>query len=326
MDANFPNCDTVTLGIIAALATVFAWSAGTFTFLKAARIIPPALLNRTRILIALGITAIAACIIQGILPHQLILLPSVQQWFWLGLSGVVGFTIGDFFGFSALRILGARRQSVVGTISPAFAAMGGFLLLNEHISLIGMGGMAMSIIGVMLAMGSSEDRHEVHKDGYGSYTAGTMMAIGGAACQGIGLVCAKVGMTGSVHIFTAAHQAYNIPPLHANFMRLSIAFLSTYVMDFVRRDHFRPISEAFADKEGRRAMYWGTLFGPVTGVALSLYAVSVLEAGTAQTIFSLVPFVILAAAAIRQHEKLRPAAIFGAAIAVSGVLILIYSG
>lgn len=325
MDVNIPDCHKVTLGIIAALATVFAWSGGTFSFLKAARIIPPALLNRTRILIALGITAAAACIIHGILPHLLIALPSGQQWFWLGLSGIIGFTIGDYLGFSALRILGARRQSVVGTISPAFAGLGGFLLLDEHISLIGMGGMALSIVGVMWAMGGTEDRHEVHKDGYGSFTTGTIMAIGGAACQGIGLVFAKVGMAGGTHLALATHQAYAIPPLHANFMRLSIAFLSAYVMDFARRDHHRPFSEAFADKEGRRAMYLGTLFGPVLGVALSLYAVSKLDAGTAQTIFSLVPFVILAIAAIRQHEKLRLTAIVGAVIAVGGVVLLIYS-
>ena len=301
------------LGIAAAIGTVFSWSAGTFTFLRAARIIQPALLNRARLLIGLCVVATLACVVHVMFPWDLLLRPQQHQWLFLGLSGLVGFAIGDYFGFSSLRVLGARRQSVISTISPAFAAIGGFLFLSERLTLIGIGGMTLSMLGVMWAMSGTHERDAVHAEGYGAFTTGILMAIAGAACQGIGLVLAKMGLQGGV------------PPLHANFMRMSAGFVGAYIFDLVRRDLKHPIADAFKNKEGARAMYLGTLFGPVIGVSCSLYAISVLDVAVAQTIFSMVPVVIIATAAIRQHEKLRPASIIGAVVAIAGVLVLIYS-
>ncbi|MBK6292863.1 MAG: hypothetical protein IPF59_14145 [Ignavibacteria bacterium] len=41
-------------------------------------------------------------------------------------------------------------------------------------------------------------------------------------------------------------------------------------------------------------MYAGTLFGPIIGVTCSLIAAAHLDVAVAQTIFSLVPFVVMA--------------------------------
>jgi hypothetical protein len=174
-------------------------------------------------------------------------------------SGIVGLTIGDLFGFTSLRILGARRQSVVSTVAPAATAVAGFFLLDERLSLLRLAGMGLSIAGVMYAMGSAEERSDVHREGFGSYTAGIALAIGGAVCQGAGLVLAKIGLQA---------DGGNVAPFHATFMRMSVGFAATYVLDVIRRAPHRPLREAFTDAEGTRAMAAGTFFGPITGVTL----------------------------------------------------------
>lgn len=300
------------LGIAAALSTLLLWSVGTMAFLTASRAINPALLNRTRLALAVVATGILACILTPFWPWQLITGATPVQWLWLGLSGIVGLTIGDFLGFSGLRILGARRQSVISTIAPAAAAAAGFIALDERISWIGIGGMILSIAGIMYSLSGTEERSDVDRDGYGSFTAGVLYTIGGAVCQGVGLVLAKLGL-----------EEQPLSPFHATFLRMSIGFASTYLLDMLRRTRIHPMRTAFADRQGARSMLIGAVFGPIIGVTCSLIAVKHLEAGIAQTIFSLIPFVVMTIAAVRYRERLRPQVIIGAIIAVAGVILLV---
>lgn len=306
----------MTLGYVAAFGTLLAWSGGTLAFLHASRKIAPSLLNRTRLLLAVISTGAITMIINGMLPWELITSVHLNNWLWLGASGLVGLTIGDFFGFTSLRILGARRQSIVGTIAPAFAAIAGFFLLGETYSLLAVGGLVTAVIGVMYAMAGAEERDAVHHEGYGSYSVGILMAIGGAVCQGVGLVLAKNGMSA---------DGLDIDPIHATFMRMTIGWLGAYVLDLLRRDKIRPMKEAFSAGSGTRAMFLGAFLGPTLGVSMSLYAAREIGVGPAQTIFSLIPFVIIAFAALRAHEPLRLRSVIGAIIAVGGVVVLIWA-
>jgi drug/metabolite transporter (DMT)-like permease len=304
------------LGFLAATGTLLSWSVGTFAFLRASRIIDPGLLNRARLMLAVWATLALASITSGIWPWMLIASTSFQAWLWLGLSGVVGLTIGDLFGFTSLRILGARRQSVIGTLAPAAAAAAGLLLLDEHISLIDIGGITVTLIGVIIATYSPQEQHDVAQEGYGSFVGGVLLAVGGAVCQGVGLVLAKKGM------MSDSGQAM-LAPFHATFLRMSVGFAATYALDILRRAPHRPLREAFAESTSRNAMLLGALSGPVIGVTLSLLAAQKLPAAIAQTIFSLVPFVVMIIARVAYREPLRMRAIVGAVISVIGVLILV---
>ena len=68
----------------------------------------------------------------------------------------------------------------------------------------------------------------------------------------------------------------------------------------------------------------GTVFGPVLGVSFSMYAVSLINASVAQTIFSLVPVFALPLSYFFYKEKITWQALAGAVIAVIGVLLLIW--
>jgi drug/metabolite transporter (DMT)-like permease len=267
-------------------------------------------------MLAVGATLLLACATAGVLPWQLIEQTSWQSWLYLGLSGIVGLTIGDLFGFTSLRILGARRQSVIGTLSPAAAAAAAFLLLNEHISLIDVAGITVTLLGVIVATYSQQEQNDVANEGYGSFILGAVLGIGGAVCQGVGLVLAKKGM------MSESGQVL-VAPFHATFLRMCVGFFATYALDVLRRTPHRALREAFSESTSRNAMLLGALSGPVIGVTLSLLAAQKLPAAIAQTIFSLVPFVVMIIARVFYKEPLRMRSVVGAVISVVGVVILV---
>lgn len=303
-------------GILAAVGTLLSWSVGTLAFTRASRRIDPGLLNKARLLIAVVGTGLIATVSTWMLPWQLILSPSAGAWMWLALSGIVGLTIGDFFGFTSLMILGARRQSVVGTVAPIFALIGGWALLDERLTWLSLLATLLTIGGVMWSMSSVEERNAVHKEGYGSFTKGMLMAISGAACQGFGLVLAKMGMQSGI-------DGGQITAFHAAFMRMVAGFASIYLFDILRRAPAVRLRDAFANAPALRPMLLGAVSGPIFGVSMSLYAANRLGAGLAQTIFSLVPFVVMGIAAVVDRERLRLRVVLGAIIAIAGVILLL---
>lgn len=305
-------------GLLAAVATLASWSVGTLAFTRAARRIDPGLLNKSRLLLAVVGTGTLACIVHGMWPWQMVASPTSTAWMLLALSGVIGLTIGDFFGFTSLMILGARRQSVVGTVAPVFALGGGWLLLGERLTWMSLLGTLLAVGGVMWSMSSVEERADVHREGYGSFSTGVLMAIGGAACQGFGLVLAKMGMQ-------AGTVTGDVQPLHAAFMRMTTGFLTVYAFDVLRRAPAVHMRDAFTNPAVLRPMLLGAFSGPIIGVSLSLFAASRIGAGVAQTIFSLIPFVVMGIAAVVDRERLRPRILLGALVAVIGVVILVRS-
>ena len=302
------------LGLLAACTTLLSWSVGTLSFLKASRLMDPGLMNRARLGVAVIVTFAIACGAEWIWPWELLSSTPLTSWLWLGLSGLVGLAIGDLFGFTSLRILGARRQSVIGTTAPAASAIVGLALLGEALTLADVVGIALTILGVMVAMNTPDEREEVHSEGFGSFSLGILLAIGGAVCQGAGLVLAKKGMQG---------QGVDIAPFHATFLRMIIGFSATYLIDVIRRAPHRPLREAFTNKEARTAMFFGTFFGPIVGVTMSLVAAKNLDVAVAQTIFSLVPFVVMLIMRVVYGQRIPARSLIGAVISVIGVVILV---
>lgn len=274
----------------------------------------PGLLNRARLGLAVLVTLAIACVMAGQLPHDLLGSTPLSSWLWLGGSGLIGLAIGDLFGFTSLRILGARRQSVIGTTAPAASAIMGLALLGEVLTWSDILGIILSVTGVVYAMNTSDEREEVLREGYGAFSWGILLAIGGSICQGAGLVLAKKGMVG---------EGSSIAPFHATFLRMIVGFCATYLLDVIRRAPHRPLREAFRDREARSAMMIGTIFGPIVGVTMSLVAAKNLDVAVAQTIFSLVPFVVMLIMRIvyGQHIPLR--SLLGATISIAGVILLV---
>jgi len=305
-----------TTGVLFALLTTLSWSICIFPFTIATRKLGANTLNHFRLLLAMLLLAGANLIVAPDAFLGIFSSDHFYSWTWLGLSGIVGLTLGDYFAFRMYAVLGPRKGSVLTTLSPAAALLSGLVLLGEGMNIIGIAGMLVTMAGVMGISLSRNERSSIPDHGHGSIATGIFIGVLGAICQGVGLVLSKKGMV---------YGTLAIPPLPATFMRITIGFISLVLFTTLRgqlTNVIRPLRNR--SNKGLSSAIAGTVFGPFLGVCLSLFTVQRLNAGVAQTIFSFVPAGALLISFFFYREKITRLAVAGLLVAVIGVLLLIW--
>lgn len=305
-------------GIGIALLTALSWSIGIFPFTEAARRLGTNSLNHFRLLVAVVVLTPLVIIISNTSFVSLFNSPMHEQWIWMGFSGVVGLTLGDHFGFTSFAILGPRIASVFNTLAPGAAFLFSFLLLGEHVNVVGVVGMLITILGVAWVSLSKKGKSQIRiSAGMQSSSKGVVFAILAALCQGIGLVMSKKGMM--------PYEGEKLFPLHAAWMRMLIAASSLYFVTLIS-NRWGLVLKPLLKNEGGGIKFAliGSLFGPIMGVSLSMMAVSMINVSVAQTLFSLVPVLAIPLNYLFYKEKITISSVIGAAIAVLGVFVLIW--
>ena len=303
-------------GIFFALLTMTSWSICIFPFTQAARRLGSNTLNHLRLLLAIVFLSAANLVMNREVFMQIFSSSYSYSWLWLGLSGIVGLTIGDFFAFRMYAILSPRIGSVLTTLSPAAALVAGFILLGETINGIGIVGMIITMIGVMSISLGRKERDAIPDHGHGSIVAGIIFGILSAICQGVGLVLSKKGMM---------HNEVLVAPLPATFMRITSGFVTLLIFTIAQgkiRSVVAPITKN--QNDGIKYAVMGTIFGPFLGVCLSLYTISNIDVSVGQTIFSLMPVGAMIIAVLFFKEKITFQSLLGVVVAISGVVILIW--
>ncbi len=303
------------MGYLAAFATLICWTIATYVFAFAARKASPASVNRVRLLYAALALSIICCFLFGLNPIELFTNISAEQYLWFGISGFIGLTLGDYFAFSAFKILGNRRTSLFSCFAPGAAFIGASLLLNEPITLQGILGMLISVAGILILVLSRKEKANVNQEGHGNFMVGVLFGILGAVGQGVGLVFAKKGFEVS---------APNFHPIYATWVRMLIASITVYLIGAFKVNLWQEFKDISFNKSINKQVLLGTLFGPMIGISFSLYAATHLEAGIAQTIFSMLPITVLIAAVIWFKEKINPISYLAVGISLAGVLILVW--
>lgn len=297
-----------------ALLTLLCWTLGVHSFSKASELFSPALVNKFKLLLAvifLGILALTIGHVQ--LSNLLNIHP--KQWLWLGLSGVVGLAIGDFFGFTAFALIGPGRTSMFTVLAPVAAFLLGMPLLGEDLNAIGIIGMTISLAGIYLLISNKASQGKLQQREGKNYAFGLFAAAMAALSQGVGLVFSKIGMDS---IYPKIH------PIQITFIRMLVAFLAIFLMDIFRQKNtifIRPFLHRLKDS---RFVLMGTIFGPVLGVSFSIAAIGLIKVSVAQTIFALLPITILLFSYFFSKERIRPVLWVYTAISLAGVIILLW--
>lgn len=308
---NFPF-----YGELIAFCTTLSWTFGIFPFTEASRRLGPNSVNHFRLVLAVILLSLIILIGTGSSFDQLFSIPLTTHWLWFGLSGIVGLALGDYFGFTSFAILGTRTGSLFNTLSPGAALFLGYILVGEKLNIIGLVGMIITIGGVMWLTLSRAEKAKIPTSSFGKVEKGILFGILAALCQGAGLVLAKKGMT---------ETSVTLSPVHATWIRMTVATIIIYSISLftgrIKKIH-HPILQN--ENNGVKYAVLGTLFGPVIGVSLSMYTVSLIKVSVAQTIFSTLPVVVLPMSYLIYREKITLKSILGALIAIIGVVILIW--
>lgn len=177
------------LGELAALGTAICWTFNSIAYEKAGKKVGSLSVNYLRLFVAFSLSSVGAWFSRGLL---LPIDAPDRTWFWLLISGLLGFVLGDIFLFEAYVQIGSRISRLIMSASPPLAALAGFLFMGERIGFLGLLGMLLTMAGisaVILSRGPNERRVRFNRP-----AKGLMYAVLGAVGQALGLTFSKLGM------------------------------------------------------------------------------------------------------------------------------------
>ncbi len=293
------------MGELAALVTAVCWTFTSLSFESAGKKVGSMSVNIIRLVMAIGLLGTLQYIRFGyFFPEG----ATSYQWLWLSVSGLVGFVIGDMLLFQAFVVVGARISMLVMSLSPPLAALFGWLLLGEQLSVTHVIGMVVTISGIALVILGKPTKGKRIEVKYP--IRGVLLAFGGATGQGLGLVLSKLGMG-------------DYDPASATMIRV-IAGTIGFAVLFIFTGHWPRVIKAITYGAAMVRISIGAFFGPFLGVSFSLLAVKYTTTGVASTIMAIVPVLIIPPAILLFKEKVTLKEVAGAILAVMGVVVLFW--
>ncbi len=289
-------------GEFAALLTAVFWTITAMAFEVATKRVGAYSVNIIRLFFAIILLALLTFFRRGmVLPMD----ASVHAWVWLSISGLVGFILGDLFLFASYPIITSRVSMLIMTLAPPLAALIGWLVLGETMTLISLLGMALVVVGIGLTIWSRPDGEK--KLSLNFPIKGLVFALLGAVGQAVGLVLSKYGMR-------------DYDPFAATQIRI-IAGLIGFGLIISILKRWKNVFRVFTDKKSISRIGLGSFFGPFLGVSFSLIAIQHTSAGIAATLMAIVPVLIIVPSVIIFKQKVTVREVVGAIISVAGVAL-----
>ena len=283
------------VGELAALAVSICWTISAVFFEKAGRKIGSLSVNFIRLVLAFVFLSMTTYFTSGQLwPAK----ATAYQWFWLGLSGVVGLYFGDLMLFKSYLVIGSRTAALVMSSVPMLVTFIGWIVLHERLDTQDLVAVGVTILGIVIAIADRRLKLKIPLKGF-------LLAFGGAIGQAAGLILSKKGMG-------------DYDPIAATQIRVIFGLVCFVVMITVMRRWGR-FQDVLKDKSGMTAVGIGSFFGPFVGIALSLFAIQQTKTGVASTLMALVPVFIIVPTAFMFKEKITPHHVIGAVVSIVGV-------
>ncbi|MDR1161453.1 MAG: DMT family transporter [Tannerellaceae bacterium] len=307
-------------GELISLGVAVSWTITALFFEYAGKRMGSLSLNLIRLVLSILMLGITLLIFTGqVIPFY----AGREAWFWLGISGFIGYIIGDYCLFNSYIVIGSRFGQLFMTLAPPSAALSGMLILGERMGGMAILGMFVTLFGIGLSIigrgANKKGSNETKKWEFKLPLKGILFGIGAGVGQGVGLVFSKLGM--EHYMLTIDPQdpvAVFMAPFASTQIRAIIGALGFFIIILVTKNLKRLI-RSLNDVKAMGASTGGTFFGPFIGVSFSLMAVQYTEAGTASTLMALTPILILIPSYFLFKQKVSLKEATGAIISVIGV-------
>lgn len=289
-------------GEFAALLVAVFWTITALSFESASLKVGSLPVNIIRLVIGLFFLMILTGIIRG---NPLPTDASGFNWFWLSISGLIGFVLGDLFLFKSYTIVGSWFAMLIMTLAPPLAAFFGWIILGEKLNLQSLFGMALTLLGITITIfsrGEGKLRFIMNKPAKGIF-----YAFLGALGQGLGIVFSKLGMG-------------DYDPFASTQIRI-ITGIAGFIVIVTLSKKWPAVNSALKNKKAMLSISSGSFFGPFLGVSFSLIAIAHTATGIASTIMAIVPILIIPPSIIFFRHKISLKEIIGAIISVCGVIL-----
>ena len=226
------------------------------------------------------------------------------------LSGILGIFAGDTLLFATLNRLGPRRAGVLFALNAPMAALLGFLLLGETLSLQSVLGVALTVAGVVLAIlfGRRNGPSHAWEEIKGPLWIGVALGLGAATGQALGSIVARPIM------------ATGIDPFLASMLRVGIAAFCLSALLALPVPVVRPKGPLTFRIAALTALTGIIALG--FGMTLLLFALSGGKVGVISTLSATSPVMILPMIWLRTGERPAFGAWMGAGLVILGMALL----
>ncbi len=294
------------IGELSALATSIFFSIGPTFFTLAGKLVGSVVVNRTRLLVALVYLMLAHWLLYG---SPLPLDAAPDRWFWLAISGLVGFVLGDAALFQAFITLGTRLTMLVFATNPIIGALLAWLFLGEALTALQIVGMFITLAGVAWVMFERNNPAQQSLSPK-EYLIGILLGLAAAAGQAGGMVTAKLGLYG------------DFPTLSGQIMRVSSAAVIIWLVTIFSGKVRQNFAALKAQPKAVQHILIASFLGPFLGVFFSLFAIQHTEIGIASTLMSLQPVFLIPIGYYFFKERISWRAVVGTVIALIGVGVI----
>ena len=304
-------------GEIIALVVAFSWTATALFADIASHRIGAVPLNLLRMAMSLVFLAALLWVFTGA-PYPVH--ADAKTWFWLGLSGLVGYVFGDYCLFNSYVVFGSRYGQLFMTLAPPVAGIAGWLMLGETMTWHSWLAMLVTLTGIAISILAREDGS--HRYTLQLPLKGVLFGIGAGVGQGVGLVLSKIGLEAYEAALPAlAPEAVaKAMPFAGTFIRAVFGLAGFAAILWARKSMGR-VKDALHDRKGMTFAVLTTFFGPFLGVSLSLMAVQYAKAGIASTLMALTPVLIIVPYAIINKQRITAKQVIGTLVTVIGVAL-----
>ncbi|MBP8932710.1 MAG: DMT family transporter [Paracoccus sp.] len=289
---------------LAALGAAICWAVTGILSQSAAQALGPFGFNRLRqamVAVMLGVIVLATGRWHGI---------EMDDLWRLSLSGVIGIFLGDTLLYVALIRLGPRRAGALFALNAPMAAVMGWLFLGEALSPLAALGVALSTVGVAMAVLGRAGRSGGHR----------FEAVRGSVwiASGYGLLAAAGQALGSLIARPVMAQGFD--PYAASLIRVSVAVACLILLMALPIRAVQPLARPTS-----RVILLSALSGliaMVIGMTLLMFALQGGKVGIVSTLSALSPVLILPVLWAMTGARPSATSWAGALIAVAGMALI----
>ncbi len=291
-------------GEIASLSAALIWSGSMSVFSVHGKAVPARALNLYKNLVAITCLTVAALALHPPLPE------SGEPFLLLGLSGIIGLSIGDTALFAALSRLGAQATSASQCLAPPIAALVAVAFLGEHLTAFETSGLLLTTCSVaaIIYFGQRGGAHLALLPKKVLFQ-GLAFALLSATCQGVQMVIARHALQG-VHV------------VYGTMMRIAPAIVVLFFLTLLGKEPAK-LSTVFANR--RRAVFLSlaAFAGTFVGVLLMSFGAKYAKAGVAAALTSTYPVWIVPIAKFILKERVSWQSAACTALAVAGIILMV---
>lgn len=293
----------VILGQFLAILTAACFAMASSVWSYSGKIIGSNRVTHVRLWLALPMIMLVHLVFLGTLfPLRL----EAGAYVYFALSGVCGFALADLFIFHALVVLGARETLVILTLAPIFSTLVSWFSLSEKIAPLQIFGILIIIGGVMWVV---YEEGKKKKTDTKHHNIGLVFAFIGAFAQAMANVLSKHGF------------AYDVHPVSAGVLRVSFGLLALIVFTLFRKN-FKTDFSPMNHPRLLLLLISAAFIGPVLGVVISLYALTMAPVGIVTALMQMSPILLLPVDHFVFKKKITLKIVTGTCIAIAGAALL----